>query len=141
MSYITQDQLSAKVPAAALLEALDDDGDGAQDKGAWERLMEDTDRRIHGFLAQSYAVPFAAPVPDVIVDAATVYSAELVYQRRGKYGDQNPWTKRADAMDKRLQGIAESDEELPGATAVSGSGGTVIGEDSKVYDSNGQLMA
>lgn len=140
MAYITQDQLKAKVPGQYIVEALDDDGDGAQDAGAWERLMDDVGRQIHAILAESYAVPFAAPAPDAIVDAALVLAAELLYSRRGKTGDQNPWAKQAEALRKRLQSIADGKEDLPNLVRLAGEGGAAIVEDARTFEPSGRLM-
>ena len=140
MPYVTQSELEAVIPRDYIVEALDDDKDGQADEGVWDNVYAAVAAAIEGPLGQRYSVPFSNPFPAVVVEAARVLAAEALFLRRGRAGDHNPWTARADAVRKRLEAIAEGKAPLTaGATSVPG-GGTVISEDSKLYDEAGRVM-
>ena len=140
MSYILQTALKGKVPDDLLLQALDDNADGVADDGIWDTIAADVDRAIDGRLEGRYAVPLAAPLPAVVIEAATVFAAEAVYMRRGLAGDQNPWIKQADAFRKRLEAIGSGEQPLKNNFAPAKSGGSVITEPSRVYDPSNRLI-
>jgi phage gp36-like protein len=140
MSYILQSALKGKVPNDLLLQALDDNADGVEDDGVWDSIAADVDRAIDGRLEGRYTVPLAAPLPAVVAEAAIVFAAEAVYMRRGLAGDQNPWTKQADAFRKRLEAIGAGEQTLKNDLAPVKSGGAVISEPSRTYDEANRLM-
>lgn len=140
MSYILQTALKGKVPDDLLLQALDDNADGMADDGIWDTIAADVDRAIDGRLEGRYAVPLAAPLPAVVIEAATVFAAEAVYMRRGLAGDQNPWIKQADAFRKRLEAIGAGEQPLKNNVTPAKSGGSVITEPSRVYDPSNRLI-
>ena len=140
MPYILQSALKGKVPDDLLLQALDDNADGVADDGVWDAISGDVDRAIDGRLEGRYSVPLAAPLPAVVTEAATVIACEAVYMRRGLSGDNNPWTKQADAFRKRLEAIGAGELPLNATIIPVKSGGTVIGETSRTYNESGCLM-
>jgi len=140
MSYILQTALKGKVPDDLLLQALDDNADGVADDGIWDTIAADVDRAIDGRLEGRYTVPLAAPLPAVVVEAATVFAAEAVYMRRGLAGDQNPWIKQADAFRKRLESIGSGEMPLNNTVVPAKSGGAVISEPSRTYNESGTMM-
>jgi phage gp36-like protein len=118
MAYTTQARLAALVAAEQMVRALDDDGDGVADAGAWEAVEAAAASQVDGRLGQRYGTPVAAPLPALVQEAADVFVAEILYLRRGLAGDANPWTARADAMRARLERIGRGEEPLT-ATAPS----------------------
>lgn len=134
MSYISQADLSAEIPADFVTQALDDDADGVPDAGVWELVAAAVDRSVDAYLGRRYAVPLTmSPLPAVVAQAALVFACELLHQRRGMSGEKNPYTKRADAWRKTLERIASGEESLTVTTAptrppvsiISESAGTV----------------
>jgi phage gp36-like protein len=140
MSYITQSDLESRVPPAFIVQALDDDGDGEADAGLWDKVASAVDAQINGRLEGRYAVPLAAPVPAVVIEAALVLAAEALYLRRGISGDQNPWSKQADGIRDRLERIGSGKEALKNEVSPARSGGAVIGEPARTFDAAGRLM-
>src|SRR4051812_25432138 len=98
MNYVEQTDLVGLLPAATIVQALDDDGDGAADVGIFASVADTVSRDIDGRLGQRYATPFPYPYPAVVTNAARVLAMEALYTRRGKTGDANPFAKQADAI-------------------------------------------
>lgn len=139
MSYVVQADLEGKIPQQLLLQALDDNGDGLADDGVWDKLVTDVESAINSRLEANYTIPLETPVPAIITEAAKVLAAEAIYMRRGLTGDQNPWTKQADAMRKRLEDIGSGSVQLLPNKTPQGSSGTVISDTSRL-NTGDQLM-
>lgn len=116
MPYLASTDLHGLLPPAFVAEALDDDRDGSADSGVWDAVEEDAAGQIDSRLGGRYSVPFTAPLPAVVVEAAKVFACELLYQRRGMSGEANPWTARANAMRKRLEAIGDGSQPLTPTT-------------------------
>ena len=141
MSYISHSDLEARVEPELIRQALDDDKDGVEDSGLWEKVMASVEKEIHGALESRYAIPFDLPYPAAVVDATLTLMAHALYIRRGLSGDQNPWTKQAEAIRTKLDKIGKGDLALTATGAApAASGGEVIGETARLYDSEGRLM-
>jgi phage gp36-like protein len=141
MPYISRDELEARVERELIRQALDDDKDGVEDAGMWDKVYASVEKEIHGALEGRYALPFNAPIPAVVSDAALCLMAHALYIRRGIAGDQNPWTKQAEAIRKKLEAIGKGDLPLTASgNEPAKSGGAVIGETARLYDSEGRLM-
>lgn len=109
MPYISLSDLEAVLPSAFLTQALDDDGDGQID--AWEAVQAAAERAVNAILGMRYAVPFTAPIPEIVIEAAFTFAAEACYTRRGVEFDQNPFGKAAATMRATLRQIAAG--EIP----------------------------
>lgn len=118
MSYLTQASLGSLVPPAFIVQALDDDADGIADEGLWDMIAAEASQAVDGFLAGRYPVPFAAPVPATVAQAARVFAAEMLYTRRNFTGSANPFTARADRFRDRLEKIGTGDLPLDAASAA-----------------------
>lgn len=140
MAYITQSDVAACVEPGLIVQALDDDKDGAADEGRWEQVLAAVEGEINGVLAVRYTIPFSGPVPAAVKHATLVLTAEALYLRRGMTGDQNPWTARARDVRERLARIAAGDEQLSAAVSRVGAGGAAIVEPSKTHEPSGRLM-
>jgi phage gp36-like protein len=130
--YFTRSALETLIPPAFIVEALDDNGDGAEDTGLYDEIAAAAVSACDAYLIRRYTLPIA-PVPPIVAEAAKIFAAEMLYQRRGIHGDQNPFTARANAQRTTLEHLATGAITL-GATAptaaapiaiISESAGTV----------------
>ncbi len=112
MPYILSTDLHGLLPPAFVAEALDDDRDGMEDGGVWDVVEADAASQIDSRLGGRYTVPFAEPLPAVVVESAKIFACELLYLRRGMAGEANPWTARANGMRKRLEAIGDGSQPL-----------------------------
>ena len=106
-------ELSAYMPPARIAEALDDDGDGLPDEGAWAavvQMVEDWMRSIFG--------PSGVPAGrEALAEyARKVKAVSCLYARRGLGGDDNPFQAEADAAEARLKALASGEEAADGAS-------------------------
>ena len=132
--YVAIEQIEALIPRDVLAQALSD-GDGTDiDLAIWTRVEAAAAAAIDGALAGRYSVPFSAPVPSVIQDAALVFCCEIIYQRRGIPTEQNPFAQRARDCRAALAQIAAGDRNLSTTTAKAVSSGVVIAETSRLGD-------
>ena len=138
--YITKQKLYAVVPRQLVEQALNDDGVGGEDPGAWESVAEAVQTAIDGPLSQRYAVPFAGTLPPLVAQAAIVLAAEMIYQRRGIHGATNPWTARADAIRADLAAVASGEKPLGPQWDRESPSISTITETAKTYAQSGRLM-
>lgn len=114
-AYFTLDDVTAKVPLADVVKALDDDGDGVMDDAAWTACVAAACNEVDGTLGQRYDIPFAAEpdTPTLVHQAALLFFWELLYLRRG-FGKQedNPWIAKADKMRTKLDAVAAGEVPL-----------------------------
>lgn len=139
MAYLDRAALEAVVPPTFVVQALDDNEDGVEDSGLWDRVVAGIDRQINSRLAPAYAVPLAAPYPDVVTEAAVVLGAEALYLRRGLA--ENPWTEQANAMRERLGALGRGEQ---GAMTQSAEADTpepaVVSEPARLHDDSGRML-
>ena len=139
MAYIDITDITSRLPETHLIEALDDDGDGVIDAGLWDQVAADAGEMVDGFLGQRFAVPFSDPLPAVVKFAARIFALEILYERRGMAGDDNPHTSLAKAMRNRLGRIADGEEPLaPGKKKAAGSVATIT-EPARTSSKDGNL--
>lgn len=138
------------MPEQFTAQLLDDHQVGAADPSVWAEIVLAVEGEIDGKLAQRFALPLAEPTPKLIVDAAFVLAAELLYQRRGYYDEQNPWTKRANTI-RGTQGqqggqpglldrIASGEVPLTIATPAARPPATAITEPSRLSSGYGNNL-
>ena len=141
MSYITLDHIKSRIPEDTLIDALDDDHDGEIDSDVWQAVQDDASNAVDSILGQRFAVPFSAPIPPIVVDAARIFALEILFQRRGYHTEEdNPWKKDANSYRTKLSRIATSDEPL--TPTVKGQGSVkVISEPMRTQSSGGSLSA
>lgn len=130
MAYITMADLTGKIPGPFLIEALDDDQDGAADPAVLSQVIADAEGSVDAILGTRFTVPFLNPLPAPVVNAAKVFACELIYQRRGKTPDQNPFTAAADQLRDPEKGtltlMARGELPLTPALNRAQPSGTVI---------------
>ncbi len=139
--YVTMTDLSGMIPLPFLIEGLDDNNDGAADAAVWSQVAADVASVIDGKLGGRYSVPFANPLPSVVVNAAKILAAEQIYTRRGRVDANgrivNPFTKLADDVRTQLDAIAKGDIPLNPAINRQQPSATVITAPSKTASSTG----
>jgi phage gp36-like protein len=131
MAYIQLTDLKGKIPTDKLIQALDDNEDGAIDNDVWAQIQSDVQVEIDGFLGQRYATPFIDPLPAVVKSAARVFAIEAVYERRNLLSEKSPERVAAQNTRKKLAAIAAGDEPLAPEQQRAKPSGVVISEKSK----------
>ena len=140
--YVVLADLNGKIPTKFLIEALDDNKDGAADSAAWDAVVKDVHQEIDGKLGVRYPVPFSNPIPAIVLTAASVFAAEALYNRRGFQGeDKNPWTKRANAERAQLLEIAKGEIPLKPEIQRAAPSASIVAEGAKTTSRAGRTMA
>lgn len=141
MAYIEQSELTSEVPSQFILEALDDDSDGAADPGVWDAIAASVGQAIDAALGQRYEVPFVDPLPAIVKLAAKVFSASALYKRRGYTEEKNPWAKQEAILMKKLDAIGTGEEPLTPKAERKNPSASVISETAKTVPAGGGLIA
>lgn len=111
MAYLVRADVEGKIPPAQITEALDDDNDGVEDVGLWEKIAAGIDSEIDGAIAQRYQLPLPT-VPVWLRPGACMLACETLFQRRGIAADQNPFTDAAGKFRVKLEAIANGEAKL-----------------------------
>src|SRR5689334_19606371 len=133
MPYVTQTQLETSIPAPHLVEALDDDRDGVADSGKLDEVIEQGSQQVDALLESRYTVPFTT-VPKKVAEAAFVFVCELLYQRRGLHGKENPWFDRAERWRDALEKIGNGEGQIAADEEQAYTPGAAVTEDAVVDD-------
>jgi phage gp36-like protein len=112
--YASRSDLEAIIPPHFIVQALDDDADGVEDDGLFQKVSDAADRAVNAYLSGRYTTPFGAPFPDLVAEAAKIFVAESLYARRGYESDRNPYTARANGLRKQLESIGNGNGSLGG---------------------------
>lgn len=119
MSYTTRDKIEALIPAEFLARGVMQGG--FEKDGLIDAIIGIVDNEIDGLLASRYSVPFSAPVPAMVANAALILTCDAVYRRNGAGGaESNPWANAADRVRDQLQAIASGSQTL-GTDAIINS--------------------
>jgi phage gp36-like protein len=137
--YVQMSDVNGRIPAPFLLEALDDNQDGVVDVEVWQAIQADVQAAIDGKLGQRYPVPFLAPLPAIVSDAARLFACELLYKRRGSADKVNPWFEEADKMRAKLDLIGAGKQPLTPELQRQKPSVSVVGERSKTTSASGKL--
>jgi len=81
MAYITQLDLTGKIEARLITQALDDNGDGEADAGAWDRVYAGVESAINGALAARYETS-ESWTPETIEATLKATAAELGWKNK-----------------------------------------------------------
>lgn len=130
MPYVQLSDMVSRIPNPFLVQALDDSQAGLVDQNIWAAIQTDVGNIIDGRLGQRYATPFTGSIPLVISEAAKVFAAEMIYDRRQV--EPNPYRKQADAMREKLDRLAIGQEPLSPTINRADPSGAVIGERSQL---------
>lgn len=104
--YCQESDFAGLIPPDFFLQALDDNGDGIEDAGLFNQIEQLAEDAIDAYIGLRYALPLVAPYPVVVVNAARVFTAELLYKRRGVTDDKNPWSMQAGQTRTLLKSIS-----------------------------------
>src|SRR5258706_5992693 len=105
MSYIAQADIIGQISNAQLIQLTDDDRTGLVDAAKVDKAISDAESEINGYVATRYAVPVAAPVPDLVKKLATDIAVYSLWRRRQKV-PEIVRTAYEDAM-KKLSDISK----------------------------------
>ncbi len=109
--YLALTDLNGQIPPQFLVQALDDNNDGAVD--AWDLVRTAVQEDVDALLEGRFVVPLQLdPMPRVIKRACVAFACELCYRRRSVPDAENPWKGRADAFRKILMAITAGDLKL-----------------------------
>lgn len=134
MSYTTQEKVETLIPPQYLVDALDDDRDGAADEGLLDTIIEAASNEVDGFLAGRFTIPFEDPAPAAVAEAALVFVCERLYARRLVPDEKNPFTARANAWRERLQKMGDGTLPLDASLTRPNTPGASIVEDVTLDD-------
>jgi phage gp36-like protein len=130
--YVLYADMAARLPLDFLVQALDDNGDGAVDPGLWDQVAAAVAKEIDGILGVRFNVPFVNPIPAPVVTAAEVLAAELLYGRRGFQGEEkNPWAAQAKTQRTTLAKIAAGEVPLGPTNNRAKPSASIVSEPSK----------
>lgn len=138
MPYITKADIAAKIPHQHLVEALDDDNDGQVDPGKMDEVLADASDAVDAILGQRFAVPFEKPTK-LIIQAAKYFCLETLFERRGYFGENNPFTTRANSLRSKLTKIADGQQPLAPDKNRAKPSVSAITAPSKVHSSRNNL--
>jgi phage gp36-like protein len=135
MAYITQSDLTEQLSNTELIQITDDQRLGIVDPSVINKAIVSAESEVNGYLATRYAVPVAAPVPDLVKKLSLDITIYNLYRRRKRISE-DVRTAHEDAL-KKLEQIAKGMitlgiNPLP-AASTQGSSGEVFGPD-RVFD-------
>ena len=138
--YFSRAELAGLVPAQFILQALDDNGDGVEDDGAFDILCQHACDDVDALCSPLFTVPFADPFPVLVKQAAHTFAAALLYRRRGIEDQKNPFAKDARELAAKITRIVQKAEPVPKDFPVSVPTVSAITEKSKTFSTGGWLL-
>lgn len=121
--------IEAEFDAEHLAEALDDDGDGAEDPGLFESLAAQAAEEVEA-RAELVALAHPAPPASFLERAAVACLCAMLFRRRGVADDQNPFAGKEkaafDLLDKLAAGDIAARTAAPRILAAGGTGPAVF---------------
>jgi hypothetical protein len=133
MLALEKTDIVSMMPMARIVEALDDNGDGIEDTGAWVGVVATANER----LADAFGTADVPPdFQQACRSALKYFVLELLYSRRGFAGQANPWDRQATAAEKQLRSLAS------GETAVvsTDDSGAVISTPARLAGMTGLIQ-
>lgn len=134
-NYVNRSWVETKVPSQHLLEALDDDGDGVEDDGLFDKLAESVSGDVDSIIGADATVGAA-----LRTSAANIFFCATIYKRRGVGDAANPWAGDATKMTKKLEAIATGEQRIEPTPAPSHGTTRVVTEQAKSYPKSGRLI-
>lgn len=137
--YFIMADLSAELPGKFLIQALDDNKDGAEDTSVFAAIQASVKNEIDGKVGQKYDVAqFGVNPPALVKSIALVLACETLYRRRGVSDKDNPYGKRATDARAKLEAIATGKQLLYPQAKATNASGTVITTDAKTVSKSGR---
>jgi phage gp36-like protein len=140
MAYFIQSDLEALIPAAWLVEGLDDDANGAQD--AFTVVQTAAEDEVNGALGIRYSVPLdttgKAGLESFLRSLCAHIAAEMIYGRRGQT-ERFPFEAKLKAMRAQLAKMAAG--ELPLSPEVQRETAAIVAitEDSRIHSTRANV--
>lgn len=125
-------ELAGHMPPQRIVEALDDDGDGLADDAAWAAVLRAVEDRLATVFGPGGVPAAAAGLAEY---ARKLFALELLYNRRGLAGEENPYEAEAQRAEARLRALASGEENTDGATTEP----VIIGEPARIAGTGGLL--
>lgn len=142
-AYTFIEQVSAKLPAEFLAEALDDDKDGFVDMDVWDNVAAEAADQVDARLGKRYQVPFDPEALEPLVRSASLlFVLESLYLRRG-FGtpENNPFLTSATAARKELEDIGNGVSALTPTARKPLPSVTTVTEPARTSSGRGFLSA
>jgi hypothetical protein len=117
MGYVNRAFVRANIAPVDLLRALDHNNDRVEDTDAFDESDAAASNSVEAILSAIHTTPFTAPIPPLVVEAATIFFCESLFSRRGVYGDSNPFKVRADELRETLRSVASGGLMLDASTS------------------------
>ena len=115
------EDLTSLMPMSKIIEALDDDGDGAIDAEVWESVLAQVNEKLVELCGGADAVMERKPRY-----AAKVFAVRMLYVRRGFHGQDNPVQSLATAQERALMENASGGGVVQTGTAFHSGSGRVL---------------
>lgn len=140
--YTTLAQVTAKLPMDFIVQALDDDRDGAIDTAVWEAVVEGAADDVDGKLGMRYATPFdPSALPAIVKSSSLLFVLETLYQRRGFGAEEtNPFLVPARAARKDLTEIGNGEKPLTPQAERPRASVAVITEPASTHSAAGNRL-
>ena len=136
MSYTSRAAIEAIIPSEFIAEALDDDNDGAEDAGLFDKVLTQAELSVDAYLQGRYTTPISAPIPAVVSEASRTFFCEMLHDRRGHHGESNPFTEKADGLRMLLGKIGSGMLQLTAESQAAKPPVSVITQPSRVNSGN-----
>ena len=108
VSYLTPEDLIAKIPAADRDAACDDDGDGVADMDMLQAVIDQACDEVDTFYSiRGVATPLTVADNPLAKQAAIYLAVETLYTRRGEPAERSPHATITGQMRKLLEKVAE----------------------------------
>jgi len=104
MAYTTREKIESVIPADFLERSFWKEGE--EESGVIDTIISIADNEIDGYLAGRYTVPFSAPLPGMVANAALIITCDLIYRRNSVPNEGNPWNQSAKDIREALQAIS-----------------------------------
>jgi phage gp36-like protein len=133
-NYTERTKVKALIPDAYIVEACDDDGDGVEDEGIFDTVVQVASEEVDGYLQGRYGnrMPWTAPFPDLVATTALYLTCEALYTRRpGAEVPPKIWRKCSE-LRASLRKIRDGDANLDVVQAERGDDVLFTGEPSRL---------
>lgn len=127
--YIVQADLLSQISEHQLVQLTDDEKTGLVVDARVDEAIGSAEAEVNGYVATRYAVPVAAPAPDLIKKLSITITVYLLYRRRQRVPDDvRTAYEDAIAMLKDIaRGVITLGIDPPPAESTKASAGEVSG--------------
>lgn len=138
MKYVTQQEVLTLISGTDIIPFTDDNGDGIQDTGLMDSIIEVCSHMADSYVASIYQTPFPYPIPVAIKTATLYFVAESLQSRRLVPEEKNMFTPTANLWRKLLTDVGAGKQPLDANFEREFSPGFGILYDSRLsVDTNG----